>query len=101
METSTKLMMALYGLQNTVFTALTVLCKISPYSDSKDSKDGIFHIRIAIVRLHSYYCNIFKTNSEYDYDSHVVLKHPRRPAYPNKAEVEMMGLKPQGKPWEK
>jgi hypothetical protein len=82
--------MALYDLQNTVFTALTVLCKISPYYDSKDSKDGIFHIRIAIVRLHSYYCKIFKTNSE-----RLRQPHPGRPAHPNKAEVEMIGLKTQ------
>jgi hypothetical protein len=47
-----------------------------------------------------YYCDSFKTDSEKDYYLHVVLKHPGRLAYPNKAEIEKRGLKPQGKDWE-
>jgi hypothetical protein len=40
-------------------------------------------------------------DSEKDYYLHVVLKHPGRLAYPNKAEIEKRGLKPQGKDWER
>jgi hypothetical protein len=52
-----------------------------------------------IEDFYCYYCD-FKTNSEHDYDRHNVLKHPGKCAYPNKAEIEKSGLKPQGKDWE-
>jgi hypothetical protein len=45
-----------------------------------------------------YYCN-YETHNEEEYKTHVVLKH-NQPAYPNKAEIEKRGLKPQGKDWE-
>lgn len=44
-----------------------------------------------------YYCNYRSANEE-DYKRHNVYKHPGRPAFPNKAEIEKRGLKPQGKP---
>ena len=47
-----------------------------------------------------YYCD-YKPYSKDDYEHHVVLKHPGKPAYPNKAEIEKQGLKPQGKEWER
>ena len=45
-----------------------------------------------------YYCE-YKTNNEHDYQQHVARTHGR-PAYPNKTEIEKLGLKPQGKSWE-
>jgi hypothetical protein len=46
-----------------------------------------------------YYCD-YRTNNKDDYEHHVVLIHDK-PAYPNKVEIEKMGLKLQGKDWEK
>jgi hypothetical protein len=52
----------------------------------------------------SYYCSCYycgyKTYSKDDYDAHIVLGHNHCIAYPNKAEIEKRGLKPQGKEWE-
>jgi hypothetical protein len=47
-----------------------------------------------------YHCDSFKTEVESDYELHVVIKHPGKLAYPDKAEIEKLGLKPQGKSWE-
>jgi predicted transcriptional regulator len=47
-----------------------------------------------------YYCDNFKTNSKYDYETHVIMRHGHSPAYPNKAELEKLGLEAQGKSWE-
>jgi hypothetical protein len=46
-----------------------------------------------------YYCD-YGTNDEDDYERHVIMKHPSKVAYPNKLEVEKLGLKAQGKSWE-
>jgi hypothetical protein len=43
-----------------------------------------------------YYCD-YGTNDEDDYERHVVIKHPGKLAYPNKPEIEKLGLKPQGR----
>jgi hypothetical protein len=43
-----------------------------------------------------YYCD-YCTNNNDDYEQHVIIKHPGRLAYPNKAEIEKRGLKAQGK----
>ena len=40
------------------------------------------------------------TNNKDDYERHVVLTHGKT-AYPNKAEIEKLGLAPQGEDWEK
>jgi hypothetical protein len=47
-----------------------------------------------------YYCD-FKTDSKDHYHSHVIMRHGNSPVYPNKVEIEELGLKPQGKPWER
>jgi hypothetical protein len=47
-----------------------------------------------------YYCD-YKPDSKSDYEGHVVLGHGHSLAYPNKAEIEKRGLKPQGKDWER
>ena len=45
-----------------------------------------------------YYCDL-NTDIKIDCDRHVVLKHPRRLAYPRVASITEEGLIPQGKPW--
>jgi hypothetical protein len=47
-----------------------------------------------------YYCDD-RTNNKDDYERHIILRHNHCPAYPNKAELERLGLKAQGKSWEK
>jgi len=47
-----------------------------------------------------YHCDSYQTNDKADFEQHNVLKHPGKGAYPNKAEIEKRGLKPQDKPWE-
>ena len=46
-----------------------------------------------------YYCDEYKSNDECDYTVHVINVH-HEIAFPNKAQTEKEGLKPQGKPWE-
>jgi len=43
-----------------------------------------------------YYCD-YHTNAEDDYQHHVVLKHLGKLAYPSKAYLERLGMKPKGK----
>jgi hypothetical protein len=47
-----------------------------------------------------YYCD-YNADSKDDYERHVIMRHGRSPAYPNKAEIEKLGLKAQGKDWER
>ena len=46
-----------------------------------------------------YYCD-YKTDNKDHYERHIILRHDHCHAYPNKAEIEKRGLKPQGKGWE-
>jgi hypothetical protein len=46
-----------------------------------------------------YYCD-YETKDMGEYEKHVVIAH-HRSAYPNKAEIQKWGLKPQGMNWEK
>jgi hypothetical protein len=47
-----------------------------------------------------YYCNDCQTHSEGEYESHVILKHPNKPAYPCKADLQRLGIVGKGKSWE-
>jgi hypothetical protein len=47
------------------------------------------------LNLSCYYCP-FQTNNSKEYDRHVVLKHPKKPAYPGKADMESLRLPPKG-----
>jgi hypothetical protein len=47
-----------------------------------------------------YYCNGFHTNLQEDYEHHGIIKHPGKPVYPSKVDLEKLGIKPQGKEWE-
>jgi hypothetical protein len=48
-----------------------------------------------------YYCDNFETNNKRDYESHVVLRHPRgKLCYPSKADLKLPGIQPKGKDWE-
>jgi hypothetical protein len=46
-----------------------------------------------------YYCS-YQTNTKEDYERHVLLKHPKKLAYPGKADMESLGLSPKGNTWE-
>lgn len=48
-----------------------------------------------------YHCTNYQTGIESDYEGHVILEHPGKPAYPSKADIEKLGLTPQEKQWEK
>ena len=47
-----------------------------------------------------YYCNNFHTFAEDEYISHGVIRHPGKPMFPSKADIERHKLKSQGKSWE-
>jgi hypothetical protein len=47
-----------------------------------------------------YYCKGCQTNEENDYESHVILKHSNKPAYPCKADLHRLGIQGKGKSWE-
>jgi hypothetical protein len=48
-----------------------------------------------------YYCNnTYQTDLEKNYERHVILTHPKRPAYPSKVDLERLGIHVQGKRWE-
>ena len=73
-------------------------------SDDKDDTDGILHTLQEsepnkIPCYSCYYCD-YKPDSKSDYERHVIMRHGHSSAYPNKAEIEKMGLKAQGKSWE-
>ena len=46
-----------------------------------------------------YYCP-FQAKIIKEYEAHVVLKHPKKPAYPGKAEMQSLHLSPKGNKWE-
>jgi hypothetical protein len=52
------------------------------------------------VEYSCYYCNSYYTNNDKDYERHVILKHPRRLAYPSKTELERLGISGKGMSWE-
>jgi hypothetical protein len=54
----------------------------------------------AITKYDCYYCMSYQTNNEKDYERHIISKHPKKQAYPTKAELEKHNLTPQGKSWE-
>ena len=47
-----------------------------------------------------YYCNSYQTDLERNYERHVILTHPKRPAYPSKVDLERLGIQGQEKRWE-
>jgi hypothetical protein len=51
-------------------------------------------------RYSCYYCNA-ETNNKNEYESRVVLKHPGKLCYPDRAYLEKFGLQVKGKSWEK
>lgn len=42
----------------------------------------------------------FRTNDKLEYENHGQLKHPGKPCYPGKADLEFYNWKPQNKEWE-
>jgi hypothetical protein len=76
----------------------------SSHSTQKTEKkeQGISNVikENSLIAYLCYYCEDCNTAIKENYEDHVVLKHPGKPAYPNKAEIEKLELKPQGKDWE-
>jgi hypothetical protein len=71
-------------------------------SDDTDDTDDILHTLQGAYSDYPpicYYCD-YKPDSKYDYEAHVIMRHGHSSAYPNKAEIEKLRLKPQGKSWE-
>jgi hypothetical protein len=56
-------------------------------------------IEVASDQYHCYYCPYQAKNIK-EYERHVVLKHPKKPAYPGKADMQSLGLSPKGNKWE-
>jgi replicative DNA helicase Mcm len=52
------------------------------------------------ISFDCYYCDNYKTNSRDEYERHVILKHPTKPCYPGKADLEKLGLTGKGQNWE-
>ena len=83
--------------------------KIAAHTDEKDIQSSTdvsqaSHVSPIAARendLQCYYCDSFKTNSNDDYEAHVIMRHGQgHPCYPSKADLEKLGLKAQGKSWE-
>jgi hypothetical protein len=53
-----------------------------------------------IINFKCYYCQNFQTNDEAEYSRHGVIRHPNKPSYPTKADLQRLGLKSQGRSWE-
>jgi hypothetical protein len=47
-----------------------------------------------------YYCNGLQTDVKYEYERHVILKHPDKPAYPCKIDLIKLKIQAKGKSWE-
>jgi hypothetical protein len=47
-----------------------------------------------------YYCDGLQTDVKYDYERHVILKHPDKPAYPCKIDLIKLRIQAKGKSWE-
>jgi hypothetical protein len=73
-------------------------------NDSDDGNDILHTLQESepkqITCYSCYYCDYTIYNKDH-YERHVILRHSHSPAYPNRAEIEKRGLKPQGKEWEK
>ncbi len=44
-------------------------------------------------------CN-FQTNVKGDYEHHVIIVHPKKPAYPCKEDLDRLAIEAKGKEWE-
>jgi hypothetical protein len=51
-------------------------------------------------RFDCYYCDSYQSDTEADYERHVVLKHPKKQAYPSRADLEKLGIRGKGREWE-
>jgi hypothetical protein len=48
-----------------------------------------------------YYCNeTFDGIGKRRYEKHVINKHPKKPCYPGKTDIELYSLTPKGMLWE-
>ena len=47
-----------------------------------------------------YHCKDFQTYDEDEYVRHGIMRHPKKPMFPSKADLQKNGLNPQRKDWE-
>lgn len=47
-----------------------------------------------------YYCDLHDFESKSDYESHILFRHPKKPGYPNSADIGALNLVPQMMNWE-
>ena len=47
-----------------------------------------------------YHCKDFQTYDEDEYVRHGIMRHPKKPMFPSKADLQKNGLNPQRKSWE-
>jgi hypothetical protein len=74
---------------------------INNLKNNDNNNTGVYGGEISLRAYSSYYCCDFHTTIEDDYKRHVAAKHPKHTGFPNKADIEKRGLKPQGKDWER
>jgi hypothetical protein len=82
--------------------------KITAHTDEKYSQPSTDVSQASHVspkgtgeQFQCYYCDSFKTNSNDEYEGHTIMKHGQgHPCYPSKADLEKLGLNPQGRSWE-
>jgi hypothetical protein len=78
------------------------IVNISTENESKQSgrSKDLSHASHA-SQFECYHCGNFQSTDNKDYERHVVLNHPSKPAYPCKMDLERHpGMKAQGKSWE-
>ena len=96
------LLLVAFGLSSISFDKIPQnRAQISNPNDMNDPNDIIRPSQDSTITkdYSCYYCNDFQTSIKYDYGRHVILKHPKKRAYPTKQEIEALGLKAQGKGW--
>jgi hypothetical protein len=81
-------------------TSLTPKSEIRAQSeDIRPSEDSEAIFDTSIL-FRCYYCNVFITDSKQHYLNHGAIKHPHKPMFPTKAEIQKYGLQSQGRRWE-
>lgn len=56
--------------------------------------------KLAKLDYSCYYCQDFQTTIKRDYEHHVIIVHPRKPAYPCKVDLYRLAIEANGKEWE-
>jgi hypothetical protein len=75
--------------------------EIDSQSSTDVSQASYVSPKASAEQFQCYYCDSFKTNSNDEYEGHVIRKHGQgHSCYPSKADLEKLELRAQGKSWE-